>query len=49
MKILTNVDVSGGDTGGGNVEVSMSYQNDFSDFFAISDPTLQTFSQTDRF
>ena len=28
---LTNMSVSGGDTGGGNVQISMSYQNDFSE------------------
>ena len=28
---LTDISTSGGDTGGGNVEVTMSYQNDFSE------------------
>jgi len=46
---LTNVSVSGGDTGGGNVELSLSYQNDYSDFFVIDDSTLRSFSSTERF
>ena len=29
---LTNIDYSGGDVGGGNVEVTLSYQNDHGDF-----------------
>ena len=28
---LTDISTSGGDAGGGNVEVTMSYQNDFSE------------------
>lgn len=46
---LTNVSVSGGDTGGGNVEVSMSYQNDCSDFFAIDDSDLRDFHPSTPF
>ena len=48
---LTNIDYSGGDAGGGNVEVTLSYQNDHGDFLpwqteggasipALSNPAL---------
>jgi hypothetical protein len=41
---LTGIEVSGGDTGGGNVEVTFNYQNDYSDFFSVSDAGIQTFT-----
>lgn len=37
---LTNIGVSGGDTGGGNVELTLSYQNDFSDIVIAKDSTV---------
>lgn len=43
---LTGIEVSGGDTGGGNVEVTFNYQNDYSDFFSVSDAGIQTFTPT---
>ena len=32
---LTDISVSGGDTGGGNVETTMTYQNDYSDAILV--------------
>ena len=37
---LTAMDISGGDTGGGNVEVTMSYQNDASDIVIVKDTSV---------
>ena len=33
---LTSINFSGGDTGGGNVEATLSFQNDFGDFHIFS-------------
>ena len=41
---LTSLDVSGGDAGGGNVEGTVSFQNDHSEIFLLKDSTIQTFS-----
>ena len=38
---LTDFSFSGGDTGGGNLEATMSYQNDFSDIVLVKDSTVQ--------
>lgn len=46
---LTNIDIGGGDTGGGNVEITLNYQNDHSDYFAIRDNTAQSFTPTAKF
>jgi hypothetical protein len=37
---LTNIEFSGGDTGGGNVEATLSYQNDNSDFIAVKNSSV---------
>lgn len=37
---LTNIGVSGGDAGGGNVELTLSYQNDQSDIVIAKDSTV---------
>ena len=39
---LTNIGVSGGDTGGGNVELTLSYQNDQSDIVIAKDSTVHS-------
>lgn len=44
---LTSFDVTGGDTGGGNVEATLSFQNDCSDFFLYQGPTVSDYSATD--
>ena len=41
---LTSLDVSGGDAGGGNVEGTVSFQNDHSEIFLLKDSTIQNFS-----
>lgn len=41
---LTALDVSGGDAGGGNVEGTVSFQNDHSEIFLLKDSTIQNFS-----
>jgi hypothetical protein len=41
---LTSLDVSGGDTGGGNVEGTVSFQNDHSEIFLLKDSTIRNFS-----
>jgi len=41
---LTSMDVSGGDAGGGNVEGTVSFQNDHSEIFLLKDSTIQNFS-----
>jgi hypothetical protein len=46
---LTNIDIGGGDTGGGNVEITLNYQNDHSDYFAVRDNTVQSFTPTAKF
>lgn len=43
---LTSIEVTGGDAGGDNSTVSMSYQNDYSDYFTISQAALASFSGT---
>lgn len=37
---LNNISVSGGDAGGGNVELTLSYQNDYSDIVIAKDKTI---------
>ena len=37
---LTNIEFSGGETGGGNVEATLSYQNDNSDFIAVKNSSV---------
>jgi hypothetical protein len=41
---LTDISTSGGDAGGGNVEVTMSYQNDYSDAVFVKDGVVQDLS-----
>lgn len=41
---LTNIGVSGGDTGGGNVELTLSYQNDYSDIVIARTLSIQNFT-----
>lgn len=43
---LTNIDFSGGDTEGGNVEVSLSYQNDNSDFIPVKNSSVLDISSS---
>jgi len=39
---LTNISYDGGGTDGGNVEATMSYQNDYSDFVLVKDTSVKT-------
>ena len=39
---LTGLSYSGGEAGGGNVEVTLNYQNDHSDFVVFRDTTVRT-------
>ena len=39
---LTSMSFSGGDTGGGNQEATLSYQNDWSDIVLAKDTTIHT-------
>jgi len=41
---LTSLDVSGGDAGGGNVEGTVSFQNDHSEIFLLKDNIIRSFS-----
>lgn len=41
---LTNIGISGGDTGGGNVELTLSYQNDYSDIVIARTSSVQNFT-----
>ena len=41
---LTDFSFSGGDAGGGNLEATMSYQNDFSDIVLVKDTSVHNFS-----
>jgi hypothetical protein len=44
---ISSFDVTGGDAGeGGNVETSMSFQNDHSEIFLLKDSTLRNFTST---
>ena len=43
---LTSIDFSGGDTEGGNVEVSLSYQNDNSDFIPVKNSSVLDISSS---
>ena len=43
---LTGISYSGGDAGGGNVEVSMNYQNDHSDFVPMKSTTVRNITTT---
>lgn len=44
---ISSFDVTGGDAGeGGNVETSMSFQNDHSEIFLLKDSTLRDFTST---
>ena len=43
---LTALSYSGGDAGGGNVEVTLNYQNDHSDFVVFKDTALKTIQTT---
>jgi hypothetical protein len=44
---ISSFDVTGGDAGGeGNVETSMSFQNDHSEIFLLKDTTLRDFTST---
>ena len=38
---VTSISTSGGDTGGGNVETTISYQNDFSDMVLVRDTQVR--------
>lgn len=44
---ITSFEITGGDADGGNVEASMSFQNDFSEVFLVKDTTLLDFTSTD--
>lgn len=43
---LNNVSVSGGDTGGGNVELTLSYQNDYSELVIARGSSIQTITSS---
>lgn len=43
---LTSFDVSGGDTGGGNIEATLSFQNDASDFFLYQGTTSPDYTSS---
>ena len=43
---LENISVSGGDTGGGNVELTLSYRNDYSDLVIARHSTVYNITQT---
>ena len=45
---LTDISTTGGDAGGGNVEVTMSYQNDYSDAVFVKDSVVQDLSSTNN-
>ena len=45
---LTDISTSGGDAGGGNVEVTMSYQNDYSDAVFVKDGVVQDLSSKNK-
>ena len=38
---MTDISTSGGDAGGGNVETTISYQNDFSDMVLVKDTQVR--------
>ena len=44
---LTSFDVTGGDTGGGNIEATLSFQNDCSDLFLYQGATAQNYVPLD--
>ena len=41
---ITSFEITGGDADGGNVEASMSFQNDHSEIFLLKDTTIQNFT-----
>ena len=41
---LTDISYTGGDTGGGNTEVTMTYQNDYSDLVLVKDTNIRDLS-----
>jgi hypothetical protein len=43
---LTAMDISGGDAGGGNVEATVSFQNDHSEVFFLKNSIIRDFSTT---
>jgi hypothetical protein len=43
---LDSISVSGGDTGGGNVELTLSYRNDYSDLVIARNATVHNVTQT---
>jgi hypothetical protein len=43
---LDNISTSGGDTGGGNVELTLSYKNDYSDLVQYKGATIRSISNT---
>ena len=46
---LADLSYSGGDAGGGNVEVTLSYQNDFSDAVLAKDSFVASLSSSTTF
>jgi len=46
---VTSIGTSGGDTGGGNVETTISYQNDYSDIVLIKDTQVRDLINTRTF
>jgi len=43
---LTSISKSGGDTGGGNVEISLTYTNEYSDFIVAKNSTIYSINNT---
>jgi hypothetical protein len=46
---LTDISYTGGDTGGGNTEITLTYQNNHSDLVLVKDTTVRDLSTSQDF